>query len=156
MAEVFLNVRYGLGQTVFKRDFSPLTPKLLKRVRCLRGAFAGELVITNQNLQVPERILAAALSRIRSGSPVICAANIPLKTEPQNLGEAVAIMKKHLARETERYGGERNRIGVSLEAEDDLLDQPAGGWLRLSFCPYFGLSFQVRLLLRTAEVVYLP
>jgi hypothetical protein len=164
MENVFLRVCYGLGQTVFprsekidRRNFSQLTGEMLKRITGLPPKVRDNLTITSPAIQVPKRFLAAALGRIEKNSPVLCASAFPPANPPKTFKEAVSFMIKHLKQEEKYNGQQKNAIGAAL----DLLppagnsgDPWAGGAICLSFCPYFGLSFQVKLPLFSVQAIH--
>ena len=66
-------------------------------------------------------------------------------------------MAKHLEREEKYHGRQKNAIGVALDLlppAGDIGDPWAGGALCLSFCPHFGLSFQVKLPLFSVQAIH--
>ena len=164
MSNVYLRVRYGSEPTVFPRsgqidcrDFSRLTAGLLQRIPCLPTKVRDNLTLTNPTIQVPTAFLAAVLGRIKKNTPVLCTSAFPRADLPRTFKEAVSFMVKHLAREEKYHGKEKNAIGVALDLlppAGDSADPWAGGALCLSFCPYFGLSFQVKLPLLSVQAIH--
>jgi hypothetical protein len=164
MSNVYLRVRYGSEPTVFPpskkidcRDYSRLTAELLQRIACLPPEMLNNFTLTNPTIQVPPGFLAAAIGQVKENTPVLCASAFPRTDLPKTFKEAVSFMAKHLAREEKYYGRQKNAIGVALDLlppADNSNDPWTGGALCLSFCPYFGLSLQVKLPLFSVQAIH--